>query len=750
MTKQYTLKKKSSVNHKNTKLRYSTTARSYNLQKYRKNKTVKKANGANRLKLNNLRGAGWYDKLLFWKNKTQVNPEPIQLQLGKEPRRKIAASRATIIAVNAAAKEAAALEQRITELQTVNYELKMSMNPIYQNAGETNFTHLWYKAWPDHGAPKDYHIFRKYLLECYYAITKNKKDETTVIHCSAGVGRSGTIYILLQCMFEYGVECIYEKTPAESSSDLSIDTVINMITIARQYRVLIVQTVEQFRFILMMLGLTSTLSKSSTLTEKEQEEQTGADTKYNALTKIKYEASEYAKTRGKKEDDKNKKKNRFGDILPYEKNIPETGAGVDNEYINASVMEPFKLTKNGSMEFKVILAQGPIKSTLQAFYKMLNYNNVKTIIMLTRLNEKGKEKCAAYISNTSKLMNDKPNDVNGKYDISKLELTQKTDRTFTLDYIEDIMAGSPVVKHVEPNNQINWFVNNTSPNESSSDNPNNNPNLERDVMSAKKIPAQIPEDTFFSSDEFSKQFGTSGWFPKRTYYNIKLTQYPDIFLCFCRDVVSKQGNEDTNTYKFYILIPSSRKPLTQLNKYEITFYFDNTIDQYGTNMTLSFTKTDTNVCNNSKPSEIIQANMASETMCIIPIIDITNIKIINTIMSKANTSLSNETEFAISKVELQMLNDTQILKSLDSSSGFTLELSTQDILENDKSQYNKNKKKSDTKTPKEIPKEIPKKILKQYEDEFTELDIQEKIEYINGYLPPPPNKKPDSCTIKKK
>ena len=708
MTKQYTLKKKASVNHKNTKLRSSSTSRSYNLQKYRKNKTVKKANGANRLKLTNLRGGVKWPSWWRWGRKREIAPplpprrmtawantENVQeksnvltLTTGHEPntgsehktgvlnkhgamtKQKIKernaakaakAAKAAAAAAAAAAAEAAAIEQRLTKLKTHNDALKKTPNIIA-------FTHLWYKVWPDHGAPtpKNYHIFRIYLLECYYAITKHSTYDTTVIHCSAGVGRSGTIYILLQCMFKYGVECIYEKMPNESHTDaITIDTIIDMITEARKYRVSIVQSKEQFMFILMMLGLRST---SSTLTKKEQEAQTEADNKkYNAIKQI---VDTYTQTEGKE----NAGKNRYKNIIPYDYNIANNN---EKFYINASVMEPFYLNSMRADAFNVILAQGPNDSTLQEFYRMLDCYNVKTIIMLTNLIEGSTNKCAAYISLNStgidsKIMSDKSHSDN--YEICELKLTKdstnknnftlvyepqpinacRTDKSnFTLDYIKDNLKETPVMQPVNP---IKWFDNNPLNESSSSDNPNNpnNPNFESVVMDAKRIPQEI----FFSSDEFNTRFGTRGWFPQRTYCNIKLTKYPNIFLCFCRDVVSQQGKKGTNTYTFYILIPSIMKPRESVQTYNITFDFVSGYDINESSITMLFDRADAYVCNIKKESIKNDKDKSYEippdTMCILPIQD-KDIKSIESIDKLMNWS-TDGTDITVNSVTLKMFD----------------------------------------------------------------------------------------------
>jgi protein-tyrosine phosphatase len=58
--------------------------------------------------------------------------------------------------------------------------------------------HIQYMAWPDHGAPddSDNKIIAKILdfLREYHTRSKvNNGENKIVVHCSAGIGRSGTI-----------------------------------------------------------------------------------------------------------------------------------------------------------------------------------------------------------------------------------------------------------------------------------------------------------------------------------------------------------------------------------------------------------------------------------------------------------------------------------------------------------------------------------------------------------------------------
>lgn len=89
----------------------------------------------------------------------------------------------------------------------------------------------------------------------------------------------------------------------------------------------------------------------------------------------------------------NRKKNRYSDILPYDFSRVKLDV-IDNDpntdYINASFITGY------SGEDEYIACQGPKEETTYDFWRMIDQYDVKIIIMLTQLFEKGKEKCHQY------------------------------------------------------------------------------------------------------------------------------------------------------------------------------------------------------------------------------------------------------------------------------------------------------------------------------------------------------------------
>ena len=82
----------------------------------------------------------------------------------------------------------------------------------------------------------------------------------------------------------------------------------------------------------------------------------------------------------------NKAKNRFLNILPYDKNRIrlQPMPGVRNsDYINASIIDGFQ------QKHAFIATQAPLENTVVDFWRMVLEQNVKIIVMLTKIEEKG-------------------------------------------------------------------------------------------------------------------------------------------------------------------------------------------------------------------------------------------------------------------------------------------------------------------------------------------------------------------------
>ncbi|XP_048061212.1 tyrosine-protein phosphatase non-receptor type 13 isoform X1 [Megalobrama amblycephala] len=86
----------------------------------------------------------------------------------------------------------------------------------------------------------------------------------------------------------------------------------------------------------------------------------------------------------------NREKNRYRDILPYDKT--RVSVGEDEGYINASYIR----MKVGTEELFYISAQGPLPGTQDNFWQMVWENKSDVIAMMTQEVERGRVKCHKY------------------------------------------------------------------------------------------------------------------------------------------------------------------------------------------------------------------------------------------------------------------------------------------------------------------------------------------------------------------
>ena len=134
------------------------------------------------------------------------------------------------------------------------------------DGGFIECTHFHYKTWPDHHALSEKDDMKKYveLLHQYRRMRNSQPvGHKSIIHCSAGVGRSGTFLAsdyLLRDIERQTAKAIAEK--GKTSTPLSADTWPSMVRISvhnvvRQLRLArggqVVQTPEQYRFIFQFL-----------------------------------------------------------------------------------------------------------------------------------------------------------------------------------------------------------------------------------------------------------------------------------------------------------------------------------------------------------------------------------------------------------------------------------------------------------------------------------------------------------------
>ncbi|XP_008113223.2 receptor-type tyrosine-protein phosphatase C isoform X2 [Anolis carolinensis] len=268
-------------------------------------------------------------------------------------------------------------------------------------------THIQFTSWPDHGVPDEAHLLLK--LRRRVNALSNFFSGPIVVHCSAGVGRTGT-YI--------GIDAMLEGLESEGRVD-----VYGYVVKLRRQRCLMVQVEAQY--ILIHQALVEYVQYGET--------EVSIAELHNYLNQLKkadlpsdpslleaefqrlpsYKNWQSQRT-GKK--DENKSKNRSSTVIPYDYNRvlfkqEEEGSRESehegsessddesdcdeepNKYINASFISGYWL-QNG-----MIATQGPLPETIGDFWNMVYQRKVKVIVMLTELRDNTQELCEQYWGN---------------------------------------------------------------------------------------------------------------------------------------------------------------------------------------------------------------------------------------------------------------------------------------------------------------------------------------------------------------
>ncbi|XP_048385144.1 tyrosine-protein phosphatase non-receptor type 2-like isoform X3 [Stegostoma tigrinum] len=106
------------------------------------------------------------------------------------------------------------------------------------STGETReILHFHYTTWPDFGVPESPASFLNFLLKVRESGSLSSDCGPAVVHCSAGIGRSGTFALVDTCLV------LMEKRKDPSTVDIR-EVLLEM----RKYRMGLIQTPDQLRF----------------------------------------------------------------------------------------------------------------------------------------------------------------------------------------------------------------------------------------------------------------------------------------------------------------------------------------------------------------------------------------------------------------------------------------------------------------------------------------------------------------------
>ncbi|XP_049536217.1 tyrosine-protein phosphatase 69D isoform X2 [Anopheles darlingi] len=243
-----------------------------------------------------------------------------------------------------------------------------------------------YLAWKDFMAPEHPQGITKFInrINSEYSLQRGP----ILVHCSAGVGRTGTFVALdtlMQQLHEEGQVFIF-------------NTVCDM----RYQRNFLVQSLKQYIFLyralaeLAYFGDTEIDHKSLASTVETLKQPSSENVEISRLEhqfqRLKAFQEDTRKTTTIGSCEENKKKNRSEACIPYDKNrvILAPIPGRDNcTYINASFIDGY------DDENYFIVTQDPMEDTIFDFWRMILEQRVKTIVMFSEIGD-GPNKCPRY------------------------------------------------------------------------------------------------------------------------------------------------------------------------------------------------------------------------------------------------------------------------------------------------------------------------------------------------------------------
>ncbi|XP_052775337.1 receptor-type tyrosine-protein phosphatase T-like isoform X2 [Mya arenaria] len=249
-------------------------------------------------------------------------------------------------------------------------------------------------SWTDHGAP----TYPTTLLNFRRKVQQYNSDSMSpiLVHCSAGIGRSGT-YI--------AVDYLLQQAKTEGVVDL-----LQCAQLMRSNRVNMIQTWQQYSFVydavLDALMSGETTIANSTFPEVYEEMCTLKPEANSTLLEEQFETLQNLTPQverdecGAATDSHNATKSRFRNILPANRYRPHLFTPVDgcNDFINAVFLNysPTNgMEKSYTQRDAYIVTQMPLPNTVADFWRLLYDYHSDTVVMLNEF-DRNDRSCALY------------------------------------------------------------------------------------------------------------------------------------------------------------------------------------------------------------------------------------------------------------------------------------------------------------------------------------------------------------------
>ncbi|XP_009461579.1 PREDICTED: receptor-type tyrosine-protein phosphatase V-like [Nipponia nippon] len=250
---------------------------------------------------------------------------------------------------------------------------------------ERHVSHLHYTAWPDHGIPESttsIMTFRELVRE---HIQSTKDAGPTLVHCSAGVGRTGTFIAL-------------DRLLQQMKQEKVVDT-FGVVYALRMNRYLMIQTLSQYIFLHScilekileepLLGLSGTerscpiplRSFAQHYAQKAAKSHVGFLREYETLLEVvKEEASSATPSSG------NQQTRPSSSILPYDRSRVKFSLLEQGPF--SGLLQVWRVPGCSSSR-EYLAVQGPDKLTMEEFWTLVWEQDVHTILTLLPWQEKG-------------------------------------------------------------------------------------------------------------------------------------------------------------------------------------------------------------------------------------------------------------------------------------------------------------------------------------------------------------------------
>ncbi|KAG0432040.1 hypothetical protein HPB47_021229, partial [Ixodes persulcatus] len=235
-----------------------------------------------------------------------------------------------------------------------------------------------FTTWPDHGVP----LYPDALLPFLRRIWdfEPRDDHPIVVHCSGGIGRTGTLIL---------VDSMLAQAEAEGEVNL-----VSQLHHMRQNRINLVESLEQYVFAYMAL-VEILCFKSHKLAVKDfvssyhKLKSKAPGSKKSILDLEMEELARACLPSGDHDykgamDPRNASKNRSPDILAADTRRPFlslTADGRQTDYINAVYVDGFKRRK------AYLVTQMPLPETVDDFWQMVAASGTKTLVTLGPLED---------------------------------------------------------------------------------------------------------------------------------------------------------------------------------------------------------------------------------------------------------------------------------------------------------------------------------------------------------------------------